>query len=302
MLDRLQSRVLLVTVGVAACGRVNFDLFDPGDGGSDDGSTGVTCWPAWRSQTVRLTAPRQLTELGGVQHGDPAPSFDSLTLYYVEEVSDAEIHFATRPDRGSVWTPHGLISELSSPQIDVKLTLSADGLNGVFSSDRTMTNVELWHVTRASTSVAFETPTLSLTANLNTGFDDFDPHLSASGLHLYFAPGLGNGQEIRLGTRAAVGDAFVLDRTLVELAQPITYSDPSVSPDELVIVFAALTSGELFYASRGSTSVDFGAPVLVPDVDGGGRQTDVEITSDGCELYFSSTRTGPKQIFVSTVM
>jgi hypothetical protein len=294
-------RVLGLIV-LAGCGRIAFDELRTGDAAAGDGAADTTCWLAWRAQTVRLGAPRQLTELGAAQHGDAFPSFDGRTLYYVEEVGNAEIHYATRPEGGIAWTPQGAIAELSNPASDVKLTLSADELVGVFSSNRAGADFQLWHVTRPTKTAPFSVPSQALLGNTNTAFDDFDAHLTPDGLHLYYAPDSGGGQLIQLYTRAIVTDAFAFDRSLFEIQQTGTYSDPSVSPDELVIVYAGLASGELFYALRTTTSVNFEPPQLVPDVDGGGRQTDVEVSSDGCELYFSSTRTGTKEIFVSTVL
>jgi Tol biopolymer transport system component len=201
-----------------------------------------------------------------------------------------------------VWTPQGAVTSLAGPGIDAKLTLSSDGLVGVFASDRGGAGVDYYGVTRASPTTMFDLPVVL--ANVSTTLDDFDPHLTPNGLALYFAPNVGGGQAVEFASRPSVTAPFGGVRILSEIAQTGTFSDPSVSPDELVIAYAGLSNAQLFYAVRSDTSSNFGTPVLIPDINGGtGRQTDVEITVDGCEIYFSSTRSSPnKQVYVATVL
>ena len=147
-------RGALAVVLLVGCGRINFDtrLADGDGGGSDSGDSGsdVGCWPAWKDGSVRFSTPRQLTELGPVAtvHGDPWPTGDVLTLYYTDGNANPEINYATRPDRQSMWTPQGLVTELTGSGIDAKLTLSSDELVGVFSSDRGGAGVDYYGVTR----------------------------------------------------------------------------------------------------------------------------------------------------------
>ena len=303
------GRCLGLVVVLAGCGRVNFDPLARGDGDGDSGTTGdgavaTDCWPAWKAGTMQVGTPRLLTELGAtVKRGDPSPTPDGLTLYYVEEVTDSELHVATRSQLGDPWTPRGLITELSSPNIDTKLTMTADGLTGVYASNRvTGADTDIWMVTRSTPTGTFNTPTTTLLTGVNTTNSEFDPHLTADGLHLYYAPDVGTGQIIKLAVRDTTAVAFTPFRDLTELAMPDSYSDPTVSPDELVIAYAAQLNAKLYYAVRTDRTQPFGAPQLVPNVNGGtGRQTDVELTSDGCELYSSSTRSGTKEIYVSVV-
>ena len=298
------GRCLGLVVVLAGCGRVNFDPL-AGDGGpSDDGAGAVTCWPAWKAGTPSIGAPRQLTELGaGIRRGDPSPMRDALTLYYYEDATTAELHYATRTDRSATWTPRGLIPELASTDNNTKLTVTADGLTGVFASTRVgNASYALWMTTRTAASGSFGAPTQSQLAPVNIAGDNLDPHIASDGLHLYFAPDPGTGQQIVVASRATSADVFATDRVMTELAMPDTYSDPTVSPDELVIAYAAQLNAQLFYAVRTDRTQPFGAPQLVPNVNGGaGRQTDVELTHDGCEIYFSSTRSGTKDVYVSVV-
>ncbi|MNC99177.1 hypothetical protein D3C83_173710 [compost metagenome] len=63
-----------------------------------------------------------------------------------------------------------------------------------------------------------------------------------------------------------------------------------------------MSNAMLFYATRTNKAIPFSAPVAIPSVHGTtGRETDAELSSDGCELYFSSTRSGTKDLYVATI-
>ena len=56
----------------------------------------------------------------------------------------------------------------------------------------------------------------------------------------------------------------------------------------LVLVFASDRSGtsDLYYATRASTAVDFGAPLPIASVNTAGDELDPYVSDDGCSLYF----------------
>jgi hypothetical protein len=98
------------------------------------------------------------------------------------------------------------VTALNSPLFEARSTISRDGLEIFFLSNRATGSPagqqDLWTATRASTAAVWSTPT-SLTA-LNTTADDYTPYLSANRRTLYFASeragGLGAG-DIWVSTR-----------------------------------------------------------------------------------------------------
>jgi Tol biopolymer transport system component len=294
----------MVALVLAGCGRLHFaDLVDrDAAGDTTDSGVAVDCWAGWRAHTVVVQPPRLVDELvTGQPHGDPSLSADGLTLYYTLATASSDLLLAARPGLTDRWTPVGPISELNTTSAESKLSVSADGLTGVFTSNRASTDTELFLTSRTSATATWAAPSRQLLSPVNTPGDDFDPFLTGDGLRVYFAPDPGTGQHIRTAVRPDVASAFALDRDVVELAMTTTYSDPTLSPDQLVIAYAANPMAMLFYATRTSTTVPFGTPVAVPSVNGGGRQTDVELSRDGCEIYFGSTRSGQKEVYVSVV-
>lgn len=293
---------VVVLLLAAGCGRIDFDELTTGDSQTSDG-VAAGCWASWRSGAVAVQAPRMLDELStGVSLGDPSLSGDALTLYYTRADASVDLHVATRAAIGDRWTPVGAISELDMASDDTKLTVTSDGLTGVFASNRASTDIELFMTSRSATTDPWGTPTRTPLTSINTPQDDYDPDFTADGLHLYFAPNPGTGQQIVSAVRSSLTATFVTERVVDELAMGTTYSDPTLSPDELVIAYAANSAAMLYYATRASRADRFGPPVTIPMVNGGtGRQTDAELSADGCELYFSSTRTGTKELYVATI-
>ena len=176
-------------------------------------------------------------------------------------------------------------------------------MSGVFSSDRNG-GADLFVAARSAAPDSWAVlGSQTVVQGLNSAQDEFDPDLTADGLHLYYAPDPGGGQQIVVAARQDVMSPFTVDRIVSELALGTTYSDPTLSPDELVIAYAAMSNAMLFYATRTTKTATFGTPVAIPSVHGTiGRETDAELSSDGCELYFSSTRSGGKDIYVSVIV
>ena len=120
-------------------------------------------------------------------------------------LGSADIYVAVQQPDGSFGAVANVTS-LNSPFFDARATISHDGLEVIFSSNRAtgslLGQLDLWSATRESTSGAWSTPT-SLTT-LNTSEADYTPYLSADRQVLYFASersgGLGAG-DIWVSTR-----------------------------------------------------------------------------------------------------
>jgi hypothetical protein len=79
----------------------------------------------------------------------------------------------------------------------------------------------------------------------------------------------------------------------------MSVADPTVSADELVIVFS--NASDMFYATRTTASDPFGAPVPLAQLNTAVIENDPELSSEGCELYFRSPRVSISDIYVATV-
>ena len=120
-------------------------------------------------------------------------------------LGSADIYVAVQQPDGSFGAVANVTS-LNSPFFDARATISHDGLEVIFSSNRAtgslLGQLDLWSATRESTSGAWSTPT-SLTT-LNTSEADYTPYLSADRQVLYVASersgGLGAG-DIWVSTR-----------------------------------------------------------------------------------------------------
>ena len=121
-------------------------------------------------------------------------------------LGSADIYVAVQQPDGSFGALSN-VTVVNSPFFDARTTISHDGLEIIFNSNRATGSlageVDLWSATRESTSKAWSTPT-SLTM-LNTTANDYTPSLSADRQVLYFASERSGG----LGA----GDLWVSTRT-----------------------------------------------------------------------------------------
>ncbi|HEU0030440.1 MAG TPA: hypothetical protein VFQ53_07405 [Kofleriaceae bacterium] len=305
-------------VAAAGCGRVGFDARGTGDGSLPDGTIGDgggpdvafgNCWSAWTTGPLTLGSVRELSELNTLQdEGDPFLTDDGLTLYFVRGgVSGGDIYVATRPTRASLFGAPVLAADVNDALADdSKLSIGDGGLRAVIASKRaTSADYDLWELARTNIGDPFGPATNAPFAALNTSTAQFDPHLTADGLRLYYAPGQPGGQAASLATRATVGDPFGLPQPIVGLVGNDT-ADPTLSPDELVIVYSARKNTvdplSMFYAVRSSPTASFTAAQPVPAIQWGGYDGDAHLAGDGCELLFASTRTGgAKDLFLAVV-
>ncbi|MGE5181314.1 MAG: hypothetical protein ACM31C_04605 [Acidobacteriota bacterium] len=269
--------------------------------GTDPGITGArSCWSAWQTGTIRFAPPALLDAVSSPSYDrDPSLTADELVMYVSSTRSPStsdDLWVATRATRDDAWSAPELDTALSSPASETKISFTADGLYAVLGSSRDGGTgaLDVWETTRASTTDAWATPVQTSMAAVNTVYDDHDPEISADGLHLYLAPSAPGLQHLVVAARGALDEPFAAPAPLLELDSGSGDSDPTVSPDETVIVFssqrggAGYGGGNLWYAARAAPGEPFGAPQPVPDVNGARDEGDGHLTSDGCTLYFAS--------------
>lgn len=283
-----------------------------GDGGLVDGAVADArppdasvvspgdCWPRWHAASLTFAEARILTEVNSTTYDrDPTIAPDELTLYWSTGRTgslSSDVWTATRADRDAAFATPVLRADVNSVSAETRLSITADGLLAAIGSTRAggAGSVDVWLARRATATGAFETATRTELDAINDAGAQHDPFLSGDGLRLYFAP-VGGSQRIDVTSRATRGDVFGAPTTLFDSG--LGDADPTLSPDERVIVWASRRTGsvgsDLWYAVRAAATDPFGAPVQLPSpINGPSDDGDPALGSDGCRLYFSSTRTG----------
>jgi Tol biopolymer transport system component len=280
---------------LCACGRLEF-----GDLG-DASPTARTCWDQWTSGTIAMATPQRIAELvSTMPQGNPSLSSDGLTLYF--DRGNA-LYASRRASLDTPWQSPLRLDAIDGGTSEGRLTVTAADSLVVFASNRT-THTELW-TTRHTGDAQFDAPSQSLVTALVSSANALDPELSADGLRLYYAPYDTVTQRIVVASRASTSDAFAAPTALPELQISSAIGDPSLSPDELVIAFSSGTTmadNDLYYATRPDRASSFGTPVQIPGVNASGvSDNDVELSRDGCEIYFTSARGGLNELYLARV-
>jgi len=291
---------LWAVFALVGCGRFGFARE-----GTPDGGGGTSCWSYWHAGDLVLTAPKRVAELASTQsQSNPSLSLDNLTLYFERDAGNNDIYVTQRPSRDAPWGTPTRLDALATTATESRMTTSADGMFAVFSSNRSGAT-DLWTSTRTSADGTFAAPSTELVAALNSGAAELDPELTADGLGLYYAPYDGTTQRIVVAHRPSTTAPFDAPATLDELQLSSAVGDPSLSPDETVIAFssgATMPDNELYYATRSNRDAPFGTPVALAALNRAGvSDGDIELASDGCELYFTSDRGGLPELYVAYV-
>lgn len=252
----------------------------------------VACLGKWRAGPT-FSDPGFLLNVSTTgDEGDPFVTADEKTIYFLRS---ADVYKATRSSLSDDFSNVAKAGDLSSAQNDYKVALTADGLTAFVNSARTGTagGADIWRATRTSTTQLFATPTQTNLINVNTATHQWDPHISANGLRLYYAPDAVPDQHIVMAARNDVNDNFGGPVVLTELDSGMHDNDPTLTSDERLIVFASNRGGErnLWYALRAEPTLPFEAPLMVPTLNSTMTIDDgPHISADGCRLYFVSNR------------
>jgi hypothetical protein len=291
---------------------------DPADGGppridaaSLPPDARVDCWDQWLAGTPAFGAVVELAELStATEDGDPFVTPDGLTLYFTRGTGlGRDIYVTSRPDRGSPFAPASLVAALSGPTDDTRVAMTADGLVAALSRRTSAGDFDLYQAARASVADPFGPPTTAAFAGLNNAGNQYDPWLTQDGLRLYFAPtvGLGLGQELRVASRASRLVPFQPGVALAGITPAIAV-DPTLSPDERVLVYAGTTiiagPNDLYTARRAGTGETFTGVTALAALNTAGVEADPSLPADGCELVFVSDRGagGDRDLFIADVV
>lgn len=254
----------------------------------------IGCWSAWLGGMPALSSPRLIAELS-TANSDGNPSFaeDDRALYFGR---GGEVLYARRPTLTGVFSPPMPVAALLSPLDDSRVTVAANERIAVLASRREggSGGSDLWYTTRSNVNDTFAAPTQTLVASLVDADSQFDPELTPDGLRLYYSSALvAGGQRIMVADRAATVMPFGVPSEVALSGASTLAADPTLSPDERVIVFASgisVSETDLYFAVRGSRSDPFGTAVPLTAINAGDQDADPDLAADGCSLAFSSTR------------
>ena len=299
-----------VAVALAGCSFVHGGLSGSSpDGGDDapDGADGMdapvdtlvgaTCYAKWLDDSIQIDNAVAITEINSPGFDrDPWLPANELTIYLSSARTGTsgggDVWTATRSTIGSPFSEPVEASFFTSTSDETKLSISADDKIAVVGSTRPTptggTGVDVWESIRLNTTDNWPAMNRSNMAMVNTTGSDHDPTLSADGQHLYLAPDSPSPQHIAMATRGSDG-TFGAPVPLTTINGTNGDADPSPTPDERIILFSSNRSGmgDIYYATRASTSVPFGAPHIVPTVNTTTMaEGDPHLSSDGCRIYF----------------
>lgn len=224
-------------------------------------------------------------------------AFDTRAL------DDAVIVDAPFPT-GAFGTPVP-ITELNSPAAEDDASMTADGLEIFFMSERD--GVErLYVATRGSTDEPWGTPTRVLDIDGSSGGAN-NPRVSPDGLTIIFSstnklPNEGSG-DLWLAERPDRQSAWAL-HPLSEVSTAAGEIEPFLTPDGLAVYFNSTRDGagggDLYVATRTSTSELFGAALRIPELCTDSYDGGIMIGDGGRLAMVHNPMNGPLDLIMAT--
>jgi len=132
-------------------------------------------------------------------------------------------------------------------------------------------------------------------SELNTPDHEYDAHIDATGLTLWYASGPRDGDiDLWRATRPARGDAFGDAARVSELDAEGSQGSPYLSNDGLTLYFVSneMGSSDVYGARRARVGAPFGPPVPLDEVNTPSSEGDVTVSTDGLEIIIQSNRPG----------
>lgn len=271
---------------------------DTSDAPVVDMHVGTTCYGQWLDGTIRFDTPVLLATINDsiAYDRDPFLPADELSIYFsTGRTGIAKVFAAKRSNLNDNFGAPVEASEFSSTANEAKLSISADNKIAVVGSDRfgSSGGFDVWESIRTSTTVQWPAMNRTNVMRVETFGNEHDPSLSADGQRLYLAPDQPSPQRIAVATRGGDG-VFGTPVVLANINGTNGDADPSPTPDERILAFSSNRSGsgDMYYATRATTTADFGAPAPIPDVNTSAPEGDPHISTDGCRLYFARALAG----------
>lgn len=247
-------------------------------------------------------APVAISELNGpLMDQGLWLSANGLTAYFDSRRPDTaaswDLYSATRPDMQSPFDTPVQMANVNDPTTDdLKPMVTADGLTLYWSAFRSGAG-DIYTATRSSTSSSFGSP--AIVANVNTASEEEPTWINATGTILYMSSLASGRWKLQRATRADASQAFGTPTALDELnAADSDEWGATLTEDQRTVFFYSSRAGggDVFTATRASTSVGFGAPVAVAELnDPAALDWPTMVSPDGCAIYMVSNRAAPAQ-------
>ena len=214
-----------------------------------------------------------------------------LSMSLATEVAKADFTFGTPTNLGPI---------VSDPSVNTSPSISADGLELYFSSDRSggYGGTDIWVTTRATTEDDWGEP-VNIGPVVNSAAAENNASISADGLALYFCDwgdprpgGLGE-TDIWVTTRPTKNDEWGEPVNLGPTVNSSAYeATPEISSDGLELYFESDRPGgygldDIYVTTRATTEDDWGTPVnLGPTINSSLWEHCPSISADGLTLFF----------------
>jgi WD40-like Beta Propeller Repeat len=216
-------------------------------------------------------------------------------------------------------TPVHLDSPINTPGFEGKPSLSADGLELFFVSDRPGAlggpgDQDIYVSRRRSVQDTWGAPE-RVPPPVSSAFFDITPTISLDGLDLYFGsnrpgPFSPPWPDLWVSHRLSVNEPWGEPVNLgAGVNTPLFEGSIDVSPDHRTIYFAAVSPSfvfDIFMSTRRSTDEPFGPRVKLPEpINSDGHDYGPALTPDGHAMFFSSGTDNPfapgavNQLYVS---
>jgi len=294
-----------VVVMVTACGRLGFDQVDDA-GTSPDANEAVRplC-------TTPFDPPAVILELASPYNEFCAElTNDGLEIFWHDiepaGTGGSDLWTAVRSDVSGMFGPRSQVANVNSSEDDGGLSLSADGLELYFSSERASSgDGDIFVAKRPSRSEPFGSPQ-EITV-VNTGQYETSPSLSYDGLTLYFGSvrndGLGS-NDIWYATRPTTTSPFSAPQNLVEVNTADFQGSPTTTANGLALYYEQnIQPGrpQIWMATRTSTSQPFSAARRVDELYlGTSTDQTPSISASGERITFSSDRRATQDPYIAT--
>lgn len=241
---------------------------------------------------------------GAVQSGHL--SRDELTIVFSQMTATpvqryGDLYIAHRDHVGDEFARARALDEVSSSDDELSASLSDDLLTLYFDREVGDRQYQIFAAMRGTTEDAFGPPVEISLGDAQTS--NFEPFISHG---LYFGSTRNGGIAslfMAPGTGTQFGRAQPLS-SLETVSVATAYENPVVSADGLTIYFGAAPDAashkDIWIAHRVNADAPFDAPHLVKSVNTPAHETPDWISSDGCRLYFSTTRDGSPALWLAT--
>lgn len=250
-----------------------------------------------------LQTPELVTglDMDGYDLWGPSLSEDGLTLYFAASsllVGDDDLYYATRPDRGSVFSKAVALTNLNTTSDDGSPCISSDGLSLYFYSTRSggLGDRDLWVATRADTTATFGDAVL--VSNVNGVLGDHLPWLSRDQLTLIFSSArtTTGADDLYYSTRTSTSASFSSPQLIEGVNSDSPEGRAALSNDGLTIYFVSsriigsMGDKDIWFATRSEPQGTFSNVQNLAVVNSLTRDVDVALSADEREMFLASRR------------